>query len=541
MSDSDDEHRTSLMGDLSDDGEVEMSGDIRDDRFAPGMLVTEFPGDDRENQRGCCGLRPPASTRAGYFALIFVPLVIILVVIGFVTANVPPAADVPPAPETGLSPRPAEGSDAAKREALFLKSVLPTSVEAHLRELASKPHIAGSARDLETAQYVKDELDRLGYTTENVDHDVLLGQVTPTARRSLVARGAISNQFTSTPGSYVARLREGGTGAGLGALPPFNGFSKSGNLKNKCVVYVNYGRASDFALLNQSGVDLTDCVGLARYGKIFRGNKAKLCQEYGCSGILIYSDPEDDGCRRGAVVPEGPWRNSESAQRGSVWTGNGDPLTPGWPSTADAPRITTAQAFDPVITGYDPLPEIPVMPLTWRDAIPLMSALCSSGNAVPASWVGGLPTQLGLTGECDANTPRLNYCFGGHGANLTVDYEIEMDTRRRKIRNVIGVMHGHSERAIVFGNHRDGTCSRGGISRCPPQISPCTFALVSLFALPPLTLCFQPGRSVPSTRRVAQQACSPSQRLCRRSLRRTRGGNLHAPSFSRRGTPKKLV
>jgi N-acetylated-alpha-linked acidic dipeptidase len=130
-----------------------------------------------------------------------------------------------------------------------------------------------------------------------------------------------------------------------------------------------------------------------RYGKIFRGDKCAQAEKLGALACLIYSDPADDGFVRAAqvnqtVYAEGPWRTNTSVQRGSMWTGNGDPTTPGYPSTSNAPRINYTQSQDPLLSKGFPLPTIPIQPLSWGDAEPLLRAL--GGHVGPAGWQGGL-------------------------------------------------------------------------------------------------------------------------------------------------------
>ena len=148
--------------------------------------------------------------------------------------------------------------------------------------------------------------------------------------------------------TWAARLREEPEDADPltqdpDVKPPWNGYSGDGDVTAK-VVYANYGRTEDFAVLEAKGVDVSGCIVIVRYGKIFRGNKVWNAQELGAVGTLIYSDPLDDGFVKGTVYPDGPFRNEWSAQRGSVYIGEGDPLTPGWPSTPGQPRLTLAEA-----------------------------------------------------------------------------------------------------------------------------------------------------------------------------------------------------
>ncbi|KAL6067592.1 Glutamate carboxypeptidase 2, variant 2 [Balamuthia mandrillaris] len=233
------------------------------------------------------------------------------------------------------------------------------------------------------------------------------------------------------------------------ALPTFNGYSASGDVTGE-LIYVNYGRSEDFERL----VNLThdenlfrNKIVLVRYGKIFRGNKAKNAEDRGAIGCLIYSDPQDDGFVRGEVYPNGPWRPPTGVQRGTVWLGNGDPSTPGWPSTLNGPRLTEKEARGQGegktdrLKGFDPLPKIPVQPLSYEDALPLLKGL--GGMELPKDledWKGGLDVPYNL----------------GPGP-VEVRIKLDFNFTVTNIWNVIGRIPGSLEkdRTIILGNHRD--------------------------------------------------------------------------------------
>ena len=163
----------------------------------------------------------------------------------------------------------------------------------------------------------------------------------------------------------------------------YNAYSPSGDVSGE-VVYANYGLPEDYAELERLGVDVRGKIVLVRYGQSFRGVKAQQAELHGAIGLLIYSDPEDDGFVRGPVYPDGPWRPADSFQRGSIqyiFNYPGDPLTPGAPSVPGTPRLAPADAGN--------LPRIPTTPITYGDAQPLLEGL--GGPDAPESFGGGLP------------------------------------------------------------------------------------------------------------------------------------------------------
>lgn len=200
------------------------------------------------------------------------------------------------------------------------------------------------------------------------------------------------------------------------------------------VVYANYGQAADYDVLAGNGVSVKGKIVLVRYGKVFRGVKTRQAYLHGAAGLIIYSDPADDGFTKGAVYPDGPWRPSDGIQRGSVGQiqyYSGDPLTPGWPATENARRLKPADAAE-LPTGP------PTTPISYGAAEPLLKNL--TGKAVPASWQGGLP---------------FTYHFGPGGTrahmNLQIDYSI------KPIWDVIATVPGseHPDQEVIVGGHRD--------------------------------------------------------------------------------------
>lgn len=213
----------------------------------------------------------------------------------------------------------------------------------------------------------------------------------------------------------------------------YNALSPAGEVTAP-VVYANYGRPQDYDVLAQNGVSVQGKIVLARYGQNFRGVKTQQAHAHGAAGLIIYSDPADDGSTRGATYPNGPWRAPDGIQRGSVGQiqyYSGDPLTPGWAATKDAERISPADAAE--------LPKgTPTTPISYGAAEPLLKNL--TGKPVPASWQGGLP---------------FTYHFGPGGTqahmNLQIDYSI------KPIWDVIAKVPGseHPDQEVIVGGHRD--------------------------------------------------------------------------------------
>ncbi|KAJ1989821.1 Vacuolar protein sorting-associated protein 70 [Coemansia spiralis] len=227
-------------------------------------------------------------------------------------------------------------------------------------------------------------------------------------------------------------------------LPAFHGLSANGNVTGK-LVYANYGALDDFEALADAGISVKDKIVLVRYGGFLRGLKVKAAAMYGARGVLIYSDPADDGYVKGKVYPDGPWRPESSFQRGSVALIQeypGDPLTPGYPATKNAPHINPKDAKN--------INRIPSLPLSYRDAQPLLQALQGYGkNAsdINPSWVGGLKSK------------GVEYWTGPSALDVNLLNKVEY--KMTPIQNVIARIKGWEdpERAVIIGNHRDAWCA----------------------------------------------------------------------------------
>jgi Predicted aminopeptidases len=215
-------------------------------------------------------------------------------------------------------------------------------------------------------------------------------------------------------------------------LPIYNAYSRDGDVTGP-LVFVNHGIPSDYDELERRGISVKGAIVIAKYGGSWRGIKPKVAAEHGAIGCLIYSDPRDDGYASGDVFPNGPMRPAQGAQRGSVAdmpTYPGDPLTPGVGATKEAKRLKVSEA--PTIT------KIPVLPISYGDAQPLLAAL--RGQVAPASWQGGLP---------------ITYRFGPGPAR--VHLRVKFDWSLKTLHDVIAKLPGTTEadQWIIRGNHHD--------------------------------------------------------------------------------------
>jgi N-acetylated-alpha-linked acidic dipeptidase len=218
------------------------------------------------------------------------------------------------------------------------------------------------------------------------------------------------------------------------ALPQYltvNGYSGQGDVTAD-VIYVNYGLIEDYRQLDSLGISVKGKIAIARYGRSFRGIKAREAEKHGAVGLLIYSDPQDDGYVRGDVYPIGPMRNRDGVQRGSVFNGSGDPTTPGRPSTAGAARLPDDQLE---------IPRIPVVPISYGNAGALLDEL--RGREVPTGWQGGLP---------------FRYHIGSGQVRARVRVTDDRATKGLKpIYDTFGIVRGTEfpDELVIVGGHRD--------------------------------------------------------------------------------------
>ena len=295
-----------------------------------------------------------------------------------------------------------------------------------MQRLSARPHHVGSPYDKDNAEWILNEFKSYGWDAHIENFDVLFP--TPVERVvELVAptQFKASLQETALPGDPTSNQQ-------AEQLPSYNAYSIDGDVTGP-LVFVNYGVPADYEELEQRGISVKGAIVIAKYGGSWRGIKPKVAAEHGAIGCLIYSDPRDDGYAGGDVFPAGPMRPAQGVQRGSVAdmpTYPGDPLTPGVGATKSAKRLSVAQA--PTIT------KIPVLPISYGDAQPLLAAL--GGPLAPASWRGGLP---------------ITYRLGVGPAR--VHLKIKSDWSLKTLYDVIAKLPGTTEadQWIIRGNHHD--------------------------------------------------------------------------------------
>jgi len=314
-------------------------------------------------------------------------------------------------------------------EKKFLAVPDPKLAEEHLRILTQAPHIAGSPEDKTTAEYVASKFRDAGLDTAIVEYKVWFNypteiQVDMTAPEGVEMRGPRREHVSDDPFQDDPRI-----------VTAYNAMSPSGDVEAD-VVYANYGSPEDFDRLKQMNIDVRGKIVIVRYGENFRGVKVFVAQQRGAAGVIIYSDPKDDGYYRGDAYPKGPWRPASGVQRGSVgymFEFAGDPTTPGIASTPSLPDSKRISASD-----SEQMPKIPVTPLSYADASPILEHL--GGPASPREWQGALP---------------FTYHVGPGPAKVRM--HLKQDYQFRTIWDVIGKIPGSSspDEWVVAGNHRD--------------------------------------------------------------------------------------
>jgi len=343
-------------------------------------------------------------------------------------SSTPTTAGSPPGPNQpifGFRDSTAEAST----EARFLAVPDPKLAKEHLRILTQAPHMAGTVEDKATADYVAQKFREAGLDTEIVEYKVWINYPTEvsvdlTAPAGVEMHGPTREHVDNDPFQDDPRV-----------VMPFNGMSPSGDVEAE-VVYANYGTPEDFEKLDKLKVDVRGKIVLVRYGQNFRGVKVFVAQEHGAAGVIIYSDPADDGWRRGDKYPDGPWRPDSGAQRGSVgymFEFPGDPTTPG---VASVPTLPDSQRTRPEQSPQ--MPKIPVTPLSYHDAWPILQHL--SGPASSREWQGALP---------------FTYHVGAGPARVKM--QLKQDYQFRTLWDVIGRVKGSElpDEWVVSGNHRD--------------------------------------------------------------------------------------
>jgi len=329
-------------------------------------------------------------------------------------------------PELLLGFSPAGSAAEQAIEKRLDSSVERDNLRSWMEHLAARPHHVGSPWDRQNAEFMADLFRSWGYQTEIEEFHVPFP--VPKARAvELLAPSHFEASLTepALPEDATSDQKDE-------QLPPYNAYSVDGDVTGE-LVYVNYGVPDDYDELTRRGIDVAGKIVIARYGGSWRGIKPKVAAEHGAVGCILYSDPRDDGYFVGDTYPAGGYRSSEGVQRGSVMDMPlypGDPTTPGTGSVEGVERIPLDQA--PTLT------KIPVLPISWADAKPLLSAL--AGPVAPEAWRGALP---------------LTYHLGPGPAKVRL--AVSFDWSTRTLYDVIARWPGDTwpDQWVIRGNHQD--------------------------------------------------------------------------------------
>jgi Predicted aminopeptidases len=324
---------------------------------------------------------------------------------------------------TGFTPSSAEAQK--QLEAKFDANLSRENIGNNIKILSAKPHAIGSAANKQNAEYILSQYKSWGWDAKIETFHVLfptpktrvLEMISPTSYKALLKEPA---------------LKEDATSGQMDQLPTYNAWSADGDVTGE-LVFVNYGLPADYDELAKMGIDVKGKIAIAKYGRSWRGIKPKVAQEHGAIGCIIYSDPKDDGYVAGDVYPKGAYKSEYGVQRGSVMDMviyPGDPLTPGVGATEDAKRLDRLQAPN--------LLKIPVLPISYHDARPLLEAL--EGPVAPADWRGGLP---------------FTYHVGP--GKTKVHLQVAFDWKIVPAYDVIAMMKGsqYPDEWVIRGNHYD--------------------------------------------------------------------------------------
>jgi len=330
----------------------------------------------------------------------------------------------------GFSKTAAEAESAAEKK--FDANLSAKNVDDYIRQLSAMPHHVASPGGDANAKFITDKFKSWGFDTEVETFYVLFP--TPVTRE-------LSMSGTK---NFKASLKEpmlaaDATSGQSGQLPVYNCWSADGDVTAE-LVFVNYGVPADYEKLERMGIDVKGKIVIAKYGQSWRGIKPKVAQEHGAIGCIIYSDPKEDGYYQGDVYPKGPFRPELGAQRGSVEDMPiypGDPLTPGTGATKDAKRLDRKDATN--------LLKIPVIPISYADALPLLQSL--EGPVAPEGWRGALP----ITYHVGPSTNKVHL-------KLAFDWQV------RPIHDVIAKIKGSElpDQWVIRGNHHDAWVNGAG-------------------------------------------------------------------------------
>lgn len=333
-----------------------------------------------------------------------------------------------PAPPT-VRGYPSDALDTLRALEATLRSTPDTAlIREYARIMSEEPHHAGSPGSRAVAEWALGKFREWGLQAEIEVFEALMP--TPISRSVELVH----------PTRFAAKMRESVLAEDKDSgddnqLPTYNAYGADGDVEGE-LVFANYGLAEDYAHLDSVGIDLRGKIVIVKYGRGVRSSKIKQAVERGAIGCIIYSDPEEDGFTRGEVYPKGPWRPADAVQRGTALDYAamyaGDPLSPGWSSKPGGRRLSRAEAKS--------LPQIPVVPLSYGDAQPLLEAL--GGPPAPNdNWEGGL---------------QISYHLGPGPARVRLRSKSEW--KSRPLYNVVGRIPGAAEpnEWVVFANHHDG-------------------------------------------------------------------------------------
>ena len=311
-------------------------------------------------------------------------------------------------------------------EKKFQDGIVPDNLRENMRRMSARPHHVGSPYDRDNAEWILSKFKEWGFDAHIETFQVLFPTpkervvelLEPTQFRAKLQEPAVPGDPTSSQASEQ--------------LPTYNAYSIDGDVTAP-LVYVNYGSRDDYEQLDRLGISVKGAIVIARYGEAWRGIKPKVAAEHGAIGCIIYSDPKDDGFFQGDDYPKGGWRPKGGVQRGSVMDTDypGDPLTPGVGATADAKRLPVKEAKT--------ITRIPVLPISWGDALPLLSAL--EGPVAPEKWRGAL---------------AITYHIGPGPAKVHLKVSSNWDLK--PVNDVIATLRGSEDpdQWVIRGNHFDG-------------------------------------------------------------------------------------
>ena len=309
-------------------------------------------------------------------------------------------------------------------EKKFQDTVVAGNIRENMRRLSARPHNVGSAYDKDNAEWILARFKEWGFDAHIENFDVLF----PTPKERIVELVA--------PTKFRAKLQEPAVSVDPTSnqtpeqLPTYNAYSADGDVTAP-LVYVNYGNREDYEELDRMGISVKGAIVITRYGSGWRGIKPKVAAEHGAVGCLIYSDPRGDGFFHGDDYPTGGWRPRDGVQRGSVMDTDypGDPLTPGVGAVPGAKRLDVKEAKT--------ITRIPVLPISYSDAQPLLAAL--QGQVAPDAWRGGLP---------------ITYHVGPGAARVHLKVTSNWDLK--PLYDVIATLKGSDpSQWVIRGNHHD--------------------------------------------------------------------------------------